>query len=667
MRFVCVLALMCVGTACADGCVDGHPSGGRAVAQTTKPRPVNEPPAVEAAQHLVAADRLLKQGQLVSAAAKAALALKTNWTSRARWILAQAVARTDCAAALQALTGLVADPPWIKSAKLLALRAVVLDECGRASEANDIRHTLALNFPHTAEGVSAALTQVFSAEERLRRARAFENARYYDAAIVEARKVIGGPLDREARFFLARVELERVRENFPEAARAFGQLCSTRGTHQERACYLEAKAHGRAGQIVLAIDAYTRYRIAYPRGRYVEDAVFFRAFLLYESRRFNQARRSFLTIRVGRWAQAARWYAAWCAFRLGHWRQARKSFDTWARRGPKTRAGRRARYWAIRALAVHDPSEALKRAKTLFAERPMDWYSVLLLANYGVKLGAIATRRLPVDISEPRIRPGFDQQVYEIRRLHQLGLTDFARRALAEAAPRFRAAGRDEIEARLAREIGDSHRQHVRGLAEHKGLLTEVPQARDALSWRAMYPKAYSAYVLPASNENGVEPHLIYSFMRKESAFDPDALSQAHAVGLMQLLPKTAEAIERRTRRATTEQRTPRDLFDPERNIALGTWYIAALEKRFKGQLPLVAAAYNAGPRAVLGWIRSDAPQPTDVFVESIPFLETRAYVKHMTENLVAYDVLYSGKSLHEASGVIGLNLDMRVRPGIEF
>ena len=220
----------------------------------------------------------------------------------------------------------------------------------------------------------------------------------------------------------------------------------------------------------------------------------------------------------------------------------------------------------------------------------MDWYSILLMAHYGPQLGAFTAMRMPLTVVHEPLAPGFDEQVKEIRQLHALGLIDFARRALADLAPRIRAAGRPRIEARLAREIGDGHREHTGALAQYRSLLAGPPSANDAAAWRAMYPKAYESLVEAVETPWG-RAHVLYSFIRKESAFNPDAISHAHAVGLMQLLPKTARAIIRRTRRISSTAQPPLNLFDPRENLELGAWYVAALKQRFRGQLPLVAAA----------------------------------------------------------------------------
>ena len=162
----------------------------------------------------------------------------------------------------------------------------------------------------------------------------------------------------------------------------------------------------------------------------------------------------------------------------------------------------------------------------------------------------------------------------------------------------------------------------------------------------------------------------IWAFIRKESAFDARAVSRAHAVGLMQLLPRTAAALvdlpgfdAAHVRQADGAP----DLFDPATNIELGAAYLAALSARFGGQLPLVAAAYNAGPGAVAGWLAPSGTVRLDQFVETIPYRETREYVKRLVEGWVRVERLHLGHSLQESLRGVPVRLDVSVRPGVDF
>ena len=119
-----------------------------------------------------------------------------------------------------------------------------------------------------------------------------------------------------------------------------------------------------------------------------------------------------------------------------------------------------------------------------------------------------------------------------------------------------------------------------------------------------------------------------------------DASSSAGAMGLMQLLPATAK---RQAKRSKVKYKGRSTLLQPNTNIRLGTGYLAAMLDNFDDNLAIAAAAYNAGPHRVKRWLTEELPQ--DRWVESIPFRETRSYVK----NVLAYTVIYQNHLKHPA------------------
>jgi soluble lytic murein transglycosylase len=124
--------------------------------------------------------------------------------------------------------------------------------------------------------------------------------------------------------------------------------------------------------------------------------------------------------------------------------------------------------------------------------------------------------------------------------------------------------------------------------------------------------------------------------MRQESAFDPGAISRVGAMGLLQLMPRTAE---RAAERLGVPFR-PVMLFDPAWNVRLGAAEMASLAARLHGQLPLVVAAYNAGAHRVEGWLRATGRVEIDRFVEHIPYDETRNYVRRVIGHFARYRYL---------------------------
>ncbi len=153
----------------------------------------------------------------------------------------------------------------------------------------------------------------------------------------------------------------------------------------------------------------------------------------------------------------------------------------------------------------------------------------------------------------------------------------------------------------------------------------------------ALFPRAWSADVQAALSGSDVSPDIVYSLIRQESFFDPKAVSGAGAVGLMQLLPTTAQAVGKRI--GIRPQRA--DLFDPVVNIRLGTaFFRERLEK--EGNLAAALASYNAGENRVRLWNQTLAPLGEELFIELMPYAETRDYVRRILANAMIYAKLYA-------------------------
>jgi soluble lytic murein transglycosylase len=128
--------------------------------------------------------------------------------------------------------------------------------------------------------------------------------------------------------------------------------------------------------------------------------------------------------------------------------------------------------------------------------------------------------------------------------------------------------------------------------------------------------------------------------MRQESLYRRDALSSAGARGLLQMLPETARRTASKWKRPRP---SPTDLFDPVINVPLGAANLRSLADRFGGQTLVALAGYNAGPNAAARWMPSESLDP-DVWVENIPYNETRSYVQRILWHNVVFSWLESGK-----------------------
>jgi soluble lytic murein transglycosylase len=141
-----------------------------------------------------------------------------------------------------------------------------------------------------------------------------------------------------------------------------------------------------------------------------------------------------------------------------------------------------------------------------------------------------------------------------------------------------------------------------------------------------LYPRPYAAELTGAARRAGLPAEWVWGVLRQESLYDPRARSSANALGLLQLLPATARAVARRN---GFDQPSEADLFDPSTNLLLGTTYLREQHETFGGRFVLVLGAYNAGPNAVRRWLPAD-PLETDVWIENVPFNETRNYIQRI-------------------------------------
>lgn len=148
------------------------------------------------------------------------------------------------------------------------------------------------------------------------------------------------------------------------------------------------------------------------------------------------------------------------------------------------------------------------------------------------------------------------------------------------------------------------------------------------------FPAPYTEQIKRYADQQGLEPAIVYGLVRQESVFDPDARSAAGALGLMQIMPGTAQYI---AGKLNDGRRPANSLYEPEVNLKYGTFYYKQLLDRFDGHVALAAAGYNAGPQRVVRWRAGYRPVPADIWIETIPFKETRKYVS----SVLMYSIIY--------------------------
>jgi soluble lytic murein transglycosylase len=308
--------------------------------------------------------------------------------------------------------------------------------------------------------------------------------------------------------------------------------------------------------------------------------------------------------------QAVRFWRIRLALRDGNWR---RSLDRLDELTPDEQRSSRWRYWRARTLDNLGYSAAAKRE---FGELSQ------LVEYHGFLAADQIGSPYPLVASMPAVGDEHRQQLLQLRDLRRaieffLVGTGWEGRRLWNAALKDASPDTWLAASQIATSVGWSDR------ALHAMRKAGQPNALDAL-----FPTPYREEIQLAAANYSLEQALVYGLIRQESAFIADIRSSAGAIGLMQLMPATAKEMAGKLGLKVPRWR----LIDHRINIQLGTKYLQYVLDRFEDNTVLAMAAYNAGPHRVSNWLGSQA-LPADVWVESIPFDETRKYVKNVLFN----------------------------------
>ncbi len=258
-----------------------------------------------------------------------------------------------------------------------------------------------------------------------------------------------------------------------------------------------------------------------------------------------------------------------------------------------------------------------------------------LLDEAGRNWLALRASKAPfsLDAAPPLAAAGEEIQA-KVAALDAIGRGDLARQEL-ELAARFATSA--EMKLAMAQALM-ARGEVTLAQSSASGYLQDHPYASTGF-WELSYPRPYSATVQAAAAEFQVDPLLIWSVMRAESAYDPEALSGVGARGLMQIMPATQEWIAGQL----GETLSPGAAFTPEANIRMGAWFLHFLLQYFDGDLELAIAAYNGGAASVDGWQEDPRVKDRDDFLRWIGYGETREYLERVSLNYQIYQALYGG------------------------
>jgi soluble lytic murein transglycosylase len=350
-------------------------------------------------------------------------------------------------------------------------------------------------------------------------------------------------------------------------------------------------------------------------------------------------------------AEDAIWKAAWGYRRKGDTARTVAAFVQLLDQYSTTGYRKAALYWHARFIADTDPSSAKRIYNTLLREFPNDYYG-----HEGFK-NLLAMGATPEQVGDGRPFPPVDRldnlqarpdRGYGLAvNLRRVGLYEFA----AEELSRVPEASRDPS---LAFAMADLYSRSGRTMESHSILAKHfgpflISGSRDPKLvpqefWQTAYPFNYRDVIVQAIKEAGldraqIDPALVAALIKLESRFFPGAISPVGAIGLMQLMPDTAAQI---ARERGIEPPSREQLFRPDVNIRYGTYYLAQRVRDFRGDWFPAICSYNAGLGPVRQWWgQRPQGQAMDEFIEFIPYLDTRLYIKQVLGDYRNYEWIY--------------------------
>jgi soluble lytic murein transglycosylase len=413
----------------------------------------------------------------------------------------------------------------------------------------------------------------------------------------------------EAQVRFARVEADFHDHRFADDARLHGAECALEAGDEKRYA-----------------DMLSSMPIDYPNGDMVEEGLFRLALRKMIRKEWTLATNAL---------EAAR---------------AAKSKET-----PSSTGGRLAYFQARALYAGGDVAGGKKALAEVIRDYPLSYYMLQAYARLSEIDESEAKAALAdslakepagpfvIDDDETLRASGFLRAIELLRQ----GETDFARKEIGKLGLAKDGAGAGvlwAIAASYAR-AGLPQISHTFPKFRVFDWLSHYPVGRWREAWEIAYPRPFAEVVEREAKKNGIPSALAYGIMREESAFDPDAVSPAKAFGLMQLIVPTAKKVARDAGLACDETLLAR----PETNVALGCRFLADLRARFPVNPHLAVSAYNAGPGAPTRWIASRESDDFDLWVEQIPYEETRRYTKRVLASYAAYAFLYDRDGLDAA------------------
>jgi len=323
--------------------------------------------------------------------------------------------------------------------------------------------------------------------------------------------------------------------------------------------------------------------------------------------KLSQAADWLLAIDSDKLDETARQIQLQVALSQQQWDLLAKFIQRWAAADQNTA---QAQYWLGRAL---EQTDQLEKAKTLYAQAAQDRGFYGFLAADRLKQPYQFNVQAFPENSENKTKLLQIPAMIRAREFFLVELPDEARQEWRIATENL-----SPEQLRAAAQLASEWNWYSQAIAT-------AGRAKSFDDIKLRFPTPFYDLILGQAQQRNLDSAWIYAVIRQESAFQVDARSTANALGLMQLLPTTAKELADKEKLTLAEEK---DIFVPETNIRLGILYLRQLLDRFDDNYVLATAAYNAGASRVRNWMKTQGCVPMDVWIELIPFRETRKYVQ---------------------------------------
>jgi soluble lytic murein transglycosylase len=485
-----------------------------------------------------------------------------------------------------------------------------------------------------------------SAAERAQRAERLLGAGLIDRARVEAEALAAEKPAAEIRERALRVLMHASRRlGRDEAAMAAASDGLAAASPERRAGWLLELARLRQRRdrdaAIAILDRLVRQ---HPRSSAAPDALLFKAELLEGAGRSADAEQTYVKLAADypdeTEGASALWRLGWLAWLRG---RDVETTSRWSRLQSARGVGalrEAATYWLGRAWERRgDREQAARHFAQLVKDAPRTYYG-LLAAN---RLPATPPAAGPAPFAfpaDPLEALQGDERFARAAALRAVGLDDFADEELDELTRRSVGEPRRLYGLSAAYAAEERHHMALRILRRSFQAVARVGAGSPRQFWEMFYPMGLREALTAAAGRASLDPYLVAAVVREESSYHPRARSRVGARGLMQLMPETGRAVARARQIPFPDAEV---LDEPQVNLELGSTFFGGLLREF-GDPRLAAAAYNAGPTRVREWWAKRRTDDLEVWVEQIPFNETRAFVKRVWLSWHEYQRVYGDK-----------------------